>query len=103
MSVKSFDALAEDARQAWSQQAQDLYEASSAAFSAEIAERAELGAQLAAARKERRMSQHVVAEVAGVQQAEISRIERGVSNPTVDTISKIVHALGMKLTLSPAA
>lgn len=102
MSVKSFDALAGNTRRGWSQQAHDLYDASSAAFSTEIAERVDLGAQLAAARKERRMSQHVVAERAGVQQAEISRIERGVSNPTVDTISKVVHALGMKLTLSPA-
>ncbi len=40
------------------------------------------------------LSQQALAVAAGVPQAEISRIERGLSNPTVTTIGKIVSALG---------
>ncbi|GEB98902.1 helix-turn-helix domain-containing protein [Corynebacterium flavescens] len=102
MPTKSFDSIASKARQNWSQQAHDVYEASSAAFSAEVAQRAELGSQLLIARKARALSQESLAELAGIQQAEISRIERGISNPTMDTLSRIVRALGMKLTIAAA-
>ncbi len=39
---------------------------------------------------------------AGIQQAEISRIEAGNSNPTLSTIAALAQALGAELSLSPA-
>lgn len=40
-----------------------------------------------------------LSEAAGVQQSEISRIERGQGNPTMDTLSKIVAPLHGRLAL----
>lgn len=44
---------------------------------AEVNERAELGAVLATARKARSLTQPALSELTGIQQAEISRTERG--------------------------
>ncbi len=53
-----------------------------------------VGAQILHRRHQLHLSQQALAVAAGVPQAEISRIERGISNPTVTTIGKIVSALG---------
>jgi DNA-binding XRE family transcriptional regulator len=53
-----------------------------------------VGAQLLRRRRELHLSQQVVAERSGVPQAEISRIERGVSNPTIATLAHLLKALG---------
>ncbi len=37
----------------------------------------------------------------GIDQAEISRIERGVGNPTEDTLEHLGGALGVKLAFVP--
>jgi transcriptional regulator with XRE-family HTH domain len=73
-----------------------------AAFTAEVDERAELGSMLAYARKANSLTQPALSELCGIQQAEISRIERGVSNPTAATLLRLADALGQKLTLVPA-
>jgi histone H3/H4 len=49
--TKSFDDLASAAKTAWSDDARRVYEAASAQFTEELAERADLDAQSAAARK----------------------------------------------------
>lgn len=54
---------------------------------------------LAAARQRVGMTQKELSEAAGVQQSEISRIERGQGNPTMDTLSKIVAPLHAHLAL----
>src|SRR5690606_6744689 len=97
----SFDELAERAKAAWGDETRRVYEAASSEFSAENNERAELGAAIAAARKARRLTQPVLSELTGIQQAEISRIERGVGNPTVATLLRLADALGQRLTLVP--
>jgi len=53
-----------------------------------------IGAQILHRRRELHISQQALATAAGVPQAEISRIERGVSNPTITTIERILKALG---------
>lgn len=53
-----------------------------------------VGAQILHRRRQLHLSQLALAQASGVPQAEISRIERGVSNPTVTTIGRIVKALG---------
>lgn len=53
-----------------------------------------VGAQILHRRRQVQLSQQALAAASGVPQAEISRIERGVSNPTMTTIGRIVSALG---------
>ncbi|MHB8508650.1 MAG: helix-turn-helix domain-containing protein [Candidatus Dormibacteria bacterium] len=38
-----------------------------------------------------------MAEATGIHQSEISRIERGVGNPTEDTLARLGRALGARL------
>ncbi|MBI8990098.1 helix-turn-helix transcriptional regulator [Corynebacterium sp. CCM 8863] len=58
--------------------------------------------ELSCARKERKITQTELAEVSGVDQAEISRIENGRANPTLYTVSRLAAALGKEIRLSPA-
>ncbi len=54
-------------------------------------------------RKARRMTQRQLAAKAGMQQAEIRRIEAGNSNPTLSTIAILANALGAEPSLRPRA
>ncbi len=69
----------------------------------EIAARDAIGATLAAARQNRRLSQQAVADGAGIPQAEFSRIENGLGNPTVDTLLKILTTLDLQMTLESSS
>lgn len=51
-------------------------------------------------REERRLSQRELAERTGITQADISRMESGEANPTLDTLKRIAEGLGMSLNLS---
>lgn len=99
---KSFDELAAAAKAGWSEDARRVYDAAISAFDAEMDEREQLGAQLAAARKARGLTQPDLSALTGIQQAEISRIERGAGNPTAATLLRLADALGQRLTLTPA-
>jgi XRE family transcriptional regulator, regulator of sulfur utilization len=100
--VKDFDELAARAKAGWSDNATHVYETAASQFTAEVTKRAELGEILAAARKERSLTQPALSEITGVQQSEISRIECGLGNPTATTLLRLADALGQKLTLVPA-
>jgi len=52
-------------------------------------------------RKARGMTQRQLAAKSGIQQAEISRIEAGNSNPTLSTIAILAYALEAELSLEP--
>jgi transcriptional regulator with XRE-family HTH domain len=54
-------------------------------------------------RKARGLTQRQLGAKAGIQQAEISRIEAGNSNPTLSTIAALAQALGAELSLSPSS
>lgn len=99
--AKNFDELADRMKAGWSDQAWVVYHATVAAFEAERVAREELGAQILEARKSRHLTQPQLAAATGVQQAEISRIERGLSNPTAATINRLAAALGQKVILQP--
>lgn len=99
---RSFDELAAAAKAGWSNDARRVYDAAASAFDAEMDEREQLGAQLAAARKARGLTQPDLSALTGIQQAEISRIERGAGNPTAATLLRLADALGQRLTLTPA-
>ena len=54
-----------------------------------------LGRVIQGARKARKLSQETLAFESGVNRSYISHIERGLQQPTVETLYKIAHALGI--------
>lgn len=56
-----------------------------------------LGEQIAQARAQARLTQDALASVSGVPQPEISRIEHGQANPTLETLTKLLRPLGLHL------
>ena len=70
----------------------------------EIAEsdsRVALMGELVKARKEQGISQRKLEELSGVKQPVIARIENGSSNPQLETIIKLLAALGKTLAVVP--
>ena len=70
----------------------------------EIAEsdlRVALMGELVKARKEQGISQRKLEELSGVKQPVIARIENGSSNPQLETIIKLLAALGKTLEVVP--
>ena len=60
----------------------------------------EIAYAISTAREEKGFSQKQLSQLSGITQCDISRIEGGVANPTIDTISKICKVLGLELTIS---
>lgn len=100
--AKDFAELAERAQRSWDPDARAAYDAATVAFEGEARAREALGAQLATARAAMQLSQPALSEKSGVQQAEISRIERGLANPTATTLTRLAAALDLRLEFTPA-
>ena len=58
------------------------------------------GDAVASARAEADISQKELARISGIDQSDISKIERGVANPSVSTLTRIAEALDSKLCIS---
>jgi DNA-binding XRE family transcriptional regulator len=56
--------------------------------------------QLKELRKQKNLTQQQLADMIGVDKGRISKIEKGTLNLTIDTIVKIVHALGAEFNFS---
>lgn len=56
-----------------------------------------LAYNLLLARKNARVTQKELAEKTGIYQADISKIERGLGNPSLSTLSRLAEGLGMEL------
>lgn len=70
----------------------------------EIAEsnlRVALMGELVKARKEQGISQRELEKLSGVKQPVIARIETGTSSPQLDTVLKLLAALGKTLAIVP--
>lgn len=70
----------------------------------EIAEsnlRVALIGELIKARQEKGISQKKLEELSGVKQPIISRMEKGQTNPQLDTVLKVLAPLGMTLKVVP--
>jgi DNA-binding XRE family transcriptional regulator len=52
-------------------------------------------------RKERKLTQKQLAEASGINQGEISRIERGQTNPTATTLAALLTPLNARLGVIP--
>ena len=61
-----------------------------------------VGNAVAAARARKGISQKELSDLTGIDQSDISKIERGIANPSVNTLSRIAQALGAKLQISMA-
>jgi DNA-binding XRE family transcriptional regulator len=59
-----------------------------------------LGRQIAEARRARRLTQKQVAKIASIDQADVSNIERGAANPTLNTLNALASAVGMEIDLT---
>ena len=55
---------------------------------------------VAEARSRVGLTQAQLAAATGIDQSDISRIERGVGNPSINTLSRIANALGAELNIS---
>jgi len=56
-----------------------------------------IASELLEARKQAHMTQRELAAASGVQQAEISKIERGEITPGVSTVDRLLRPLGKRL------
>ena len=57
------------------------------------------GDAVAAARAEKGISQKELAQKSGVDQSDVSKIERGVGNPSVNTLNKLAEAMDAELVI----
>jgi len=103
MATRPFDQIAENARKTWTPDVHDFAASYEAELRTEVREQIRLGHQLAAARTAAHLTQKQLAERAHVPQPEISRIERGLGNPTRDTLLKLTTAMGAQITIVPPA
>lgn len=51
------------------------------------------------AREEKNMTQNELSKLTGISQADISRLENGDANPTIEMLNRIATAFGKKLEL----
>lgn len=100
MATRSYDDFAAQMRAEWSPCVRAVHHKLGTQLDAEVAERVRLGRQLAALRRSRHLTQGKLAALSSVRQPEISRIERGVGNPTADTLTKLAAAMGAHVTLA---
>ena len=59
-----------------------------------------VGACLTEARNIQKITQKQLAEITGIFQADISNIERGKSNPSIETLNRLAIGMGLKLKIS---
>ena len=78
---------------------ESVYESGTTVRTADPAEGTASAAVLRA-RAQRGLSQKELAALTGIDQSDISRIERGVANPSIQTLQRIADALGGRLTVS---
>lgn len=55
---------------------------------------------LAEVRKKKKMSQKELSARSGIIQADISRIENGIANPTMNVLKRLSEVLGVKLKIT---
>lgn len=60
-----------------------------------------IGAAIAEARQRRNLTQEELGRLCDMQRADVSRLEHGIGNPTIETLTRIFDVLHLKLTVSP--
>lgn len=62
--------------------------------------RMKMATQLAEKRRARRMTQADVSVITGIKRSNISRLESGGYNPTLDSIVRIADSIGLKVNIT---
>ena len=99
--ARSLKSFVEEVATSWDEDTRKLHEEAGRYFELQVEQGLRLGSQLAALREESRLTQKALENLTGVQQSEISKIERGIANPTRDTLIKLGAALHQKLVFVP--
>lgn len=92
--AKSFKEYADRRKVEFTQDGADAYKVFSGALA--------VGSVIASARRQRVMTQRLLAELSGVQQADISRIERGLLSPNTTTFFRLIEALDFQVQIAPS-
>ena len=61
-----------------------------------------VGNAVAAARARKGLSQKELSDLTGIDQSDLSKIERGIANPSINTLNRIAKALDARLLISIA-
>ena len=83
-------------------EAETIYEEGDTVHTIKPAANVMVGNAVAAARAKKGISQKELSEATGIDQSDLSKIERGVANPSVGTLNRIAEALDAKLFVSIA-
>lgn len=79
---------------------EELYENGTFVFQDEIEDlNLRIGNLISYEREKRGITQTELARITNIHQAEISKIERGIGNPSIKTLERIANGLGLKLEL----
>lgn len=81
-------------------EAESIYEFGTLVNELPPAPNIELGDALLNARAKKNMSQKELSQITGISQADISRIEKGISNPSVQTLKRLAAALNQELQIT---
>lgn len=100
--ARSYAESAAARRAKWSDDTKAFAAKAGSYFDAQVEAHRSLGHSLAVARVNAHLTQAELEDRSSVLQPEISRIERGVGNPTTETLIKLASALDTRLTLVPA-
>lgn len=66
----------------------------------EASDMLDIAIQIADARKKKKLTQIQLARRIGMPQSQIARLERGNNNVTLETVSRVVNALGRRVTIT---
>ena len=81
-------------------EAETIYEEGVTVRTEKPAAGAVVGDAVSAARAKKGISQKALAEATGIDQSDISKIERGVANPSIGTLNRIAEALDAELVVT---
>lgn len=81
-------------------EAETVYEDGVTVRTEEVAVSMMVAFAVSSARAQAGLSQTELSAATGIDQSDISRIERGAANPSVSTLNRIAQALGAKLSVS---
>ena len=81
-------------------EAETIYEDGETVRTERPAAGALIGDAISAARAKKGISQKALAEATGIDQSDISKIERGVANPSIGTLNRIAEALDAELVVT---
>ena len=60
----------------------------------------QLGMRIRALREKQGLTQQELADLSGTQKSNISRLESGTYNPTLDFLSKVASSMGRKVSIT---